>query len=131
MLSVMIRGTGGRRAALGKQIELLRQGQRLSMEAAAVKARISATTWRRVERGQGVHGLTYRAVEETLGLRRGVIDEYLAKKAPLEALDRQAATAPKNGMLEHLDHTPHLTEQEKRALKRFAQALREDEQNTA
>lgn len=89
MLSCMIRGTGGRRVALGKHIKLLRDSQRLSMEAAAVKAQISAVTWRRVEKGQGVQTRTYRAVEEILGLPRGIIDDYLANKVPLEALERK------------------------------------------
>lgn len=131
MLSGMTRGTGGRRIALGKRIELLRQEQRLSMDAAAAMARMSATTWKRVEKGETVRGLTYRAVEDTLGLPRGIINDYLAKKEPLEALERQPAPQPRSGMLDHLDRTPELTEQERRALKRFAQALREDEQNTA
>lgn len=126
MLSCMIRGTGGRRTALGRQVKLLREGQRLSLEAAARKAQLSAVTWRRVEHGQGVQGRTYRAVEETLSLPRGVIDDYLAKKVPVEALEAPPQPAPEEQV-----SLQGLPEETKQAIRNMIRAMRDNPRQNA
>jgi hypothetical protein len=126
MLCCMTRAGADRRSRMGKIIKALRLSQRLTVDGAAARAPMSATTWQRVEDGKPVRALTYRGIEEVLRLPRGILEGAVSGTTSLATLESQSAPPAEPGMMEHLDQTPELTDAEKAALKRMARVLREE-----
>lgn len=124
----MTSGLATRRARLGKTVTALRRQRRLTVEAAAARAGMSSTTWQRVEDGLGVRSLTYRGVEDVFGLRRLILDELLNGTADWSELDGQPAGEPDSAVALNMED---LSDEEKEALRRVRDAMRQRSRNSA
>ena len=117
----MTSGLAARRARLGKTVTTLRRQRRIAVEAAASRAGMSSTTWQRVEDGNGVRALTYRGVENVLGLRAFIIDELLNGTADWSELDSEPTGQPDSAVALNVEH---LSDEEREALRRVRDAMR-------
>lgn len=126
IMSAMTSGEAARRKKLGETITKVRKRQRITVDAAAARAQMSATTWQRVEDGKTVRTLTYRGIEDVLGLRRGILDEVSAGTAPLSELNQGRPASPGQTI-----STDGLTGEDEAVIRRMvaqlAEARRKDE----
>lgn len=121
-MSAMTSGEAARRRKkLGETVTRIRRRRRLSVDAAAARAPMSATTWQRVEEGKSVRTLTYRGVEEVLGLQRGILDEILDGTAAWAELDN-GHPAPQSGKMISVEG---LSDEEVAAFRHLADLLGE------
>ena len=66
---------------LGAAVKELRLYHGLSIDAAAARGGMSATTWKKVEDGLHVEELTYRKLDRAFRLRRGLIYDVMTGAA--------------------------------------------------
>jgi len=63
---------------LGERVRQRREVLRLSIDEAAARAPMAATTWTRVEQGKAVRGLTFSGVDKVLSWNEGACKAFLA-----------------------------------------------------